>query len=49
MVAEPAKLTRVALALVAPASAVHVVVTTEDAAGDDVDALTAAGVAVKKV
>ncbi|GAA2372656.1 DeoR family transcriptional regulator [Catellatospora methionotrophica] len=49
VVAEPAKLSRVALALVAPVSAVHVVVTTEDASDEDVHALTTAGVVVERV
>ncbi|WP_261953714.1 DeoR/GlpR family DNA-binding transcription regulator [Streptomyces nigrescens] len=48
-VAESAKLTRTALAFVAPASALHAVVTDEAAPGDEADALAAAGVTVRKV
>ncbi|WP_433603879.1 DeoR/GlpR family DNA-binding transcription regulator [Dactylosporangium sp. CA-139114] len=49
VVAEPAKLSRTALAFVAPVSAFSLVVTTEDAAEDDADALTAAGTVVRRV
>jgi DeoR/GlpR family transcriptional regulator of sugar metabolism len=45
-VAEPAKLTRTALAFVAPVSALGLVVTTTDAAERDTAALTAAGTVV---
>lgn len=48
-VAEAAKLTRTALAFVAPASALHAVVTDEAAPSDEADALAAAGVTVRKV
>lgn len=48
-VAEAAKLTRTALALVAPAASVHVVVTDEDAAEEETDALVTAGVSVRRV
>ena len=45
-VAEPAKFTRTALAHVAPASALHTVVTTAEAAEEDLASLTAAGTVV---
>ncbi len=45
-VADPAKLARTALAFVAPASALHVVVTTHDAPTDATEALTTAGAVV---
>jgi DeoR/GlpR family transcriptional regulator of sugar metabolism len=48
-VAEAAKFARTALAFVAPASALHTVVTEDDAPDDEADALTAAGVAVRRV
>ncbi len=48
-VAEAAKLSRTALALVAPAAALHAVVTTDDAPDAEVDALKALGVAVRRV
>ncbi|MFD8544546.1 DeoR/GlpR family DNA-binding transcription regulator [Streptomyces sp. NPDC059649] len=48
-VAESAKLTRTALAFVAPASALHAVVTDEAAPSDEADALAAVGVTVRKV
>lgn len=48
-VTEAAKLSRTALALVAPASALHAVVTTDDAPDEEVDALKALGVAVRRV
>ncbi|MGC4807644.1 DeoR/GlpR family DNA-binding transcription regulator [Micromonospora sp. DT233] len=47
-VAEAAKLSRTALAFVAPASALHSVVTSDDAPDDEVDALSAAGVVVRR-
>lgn len=49
VVAEAAKLSRTALALVAPAAALHAVVTTDDAPHEEVDALKALGVAVRQV
>ncbi len=49
VVAEAAKLSRTALALVAPAAALHAVVTTDDAPDEEVDALKALGVAVRQV
>ncbi len=49
VVAEAAKLSRTALALVAPAAALHAVVTTADAPDEEVDALKALGVAVRQV
>jgi DeoR/GlpR family transcriptional regulator of sugar metabolism len=49
VVAEAAKLTRTALALVAPASALHALVTEESAPVEETDALAAAGVTVRKV
>lgn len=48
-VAEAAKLSRTALAFVAPASALHTVVTGDDAPADEADALEAAGVVVRRV
>ncbi|WP_155385348.1 DeoR/GlpR family DNA-binding transcription regulator [Catellatospora paridis] len=48
-VTEPAKLSRTALAFVAPASALHVVVTTTEAADEEVQALASIGVAVEQV
>jgi DeoR/GlpR family transcriptional regulator of sugar metabolism len=48
-VAEAAKFSRTALAFVAPASALHVVVTGADAPNDEADALDAAGVVVRRV
>jgi DeoR/GlpR family transcriptional regulator of sugar metabolism len=48
-VADPAKFSRTALAFVAPVSALSMVVTTEDAAEEDTNALTAAGTIVHKV
>ncbi|MFI9029479.1 DeoR/GlpR family DNA-binding transcription regulator [Streptomyces sp. NPDC053560] len=48
-VAEADKLSRTALALVAPASALHTVITDESAPDEETDALTAAGVTVQKV
>jgi DeoR/GlpR family transcriptional regulator of sugar metabolism len=48
-VAEATKLSRTALAFVAPVSALHAVITDEAAPHDEVDALAAAGVAVRKV
>jgi len=48
-VTEAAKLSRTALALVAPASALDAVVTTDDAPDEEVDALTSLGVAVRRV
>ncbi|MEU3791101.1 DeoR/GlpR family DNA-binding transcription regulator [Streptomyces fructofermentans] len=48
-VAEGAKLTRTALAFVAPVSALHAVVTDGSAPEDGTDRLTAAGVTVRKV
>ncbi|MEV6757669.1 DeoR/GlpR family DNA-binding transcription regulator [Streptomyces sp. NPDC051214] len=48
-VAEAAKLSRTALAFVAPAAALHAVVTDEDAQQDETDALAAAGVTVRRV
>jgi DeoR/GlpR family transcriptional regulator of sugar metabolism len=48
-VAEAAKFARTALAFVAPASALHTVVTEDDAPDDEADALAAAGVAVRRV
>nr|WP_245878087.1 DeoR/GlpR family DNA-binding transcription regulator [Streptosporangium subroseum] len=48
-VTEAAKFSRTALAFVAPASALHAVVTTDDAPNDEVDALDAAGIAVRRV
>ncbi|MDH6544270.1 DeoR/GlpR family transcriptional regulator of sugar metabolism [Streptomyces sp. SPB4] len=47
-VAEPAKLSRTALAHVIPASRLHAVVTGEDAPAEAVGALTAEGVTVRK-
>lgn len=47
-VAESPKLSRTALAFVAPASALHAVVTDEDAEQDETDALAAAGVTVRR-
>ncbi|WP_093613238.1 DeoR/GlpR family DNA-binding transcription regulator [Actinoplanes philippinensis] len=47
--ADPAKLTRTALAHVAPVSALDVVVTTEDAPDEQTGALTAAGTIVRRV
>ncbi|GGM09292.1 DeoR/GlpR family DNA-binding transcription regulator [Dactylosporangium sucinum] len=47
--AEPAKLSRTALAFVAPVSALSMVVTTDDAAEEDTTALTAAGTIVHRV
>lgn len=49
VVAEAAKLSRTALALVAPAAALHAVVSTADAPDEEVDALKALGVAVRQV
>ncbi|WP_433663928.1 DeoR/GlpR family DNA-binding transcription regulator [Nocardia sp. CA-128927] len=49
VVTEAAKLSRTALAFVAPATALHAVVTDEAAAHDDSDALTAAGIIVQRV
>lgn len=49
VVAEAAKLSRTALALVAPAAALHAVVTTADAPDEEVDALKALGAAVRQV
>jgi DeoR/GlpR family transcriptional regulator of sugar metabolism len=48
-VTEGAKLARTALAFVAPASALHAVVTDTDAPDDQIDLLTKAGVAVRQV
>jgi DeoR/GlpR family transcriptional regulator of sugar metabolism len=48
-VAEAAKLSRTALAFVAPASALHTVVTDEAAPQEETDALATAGVTVRKV
>ncbi|MFQ6326867.1 DeoR/GlpR family DNA-binding transcription regulator [Nocardia sp. CWNU-33] len=48
-VAESTKLSRTALAFVAPASALHAVVTDESADADETAALTDAGVIVRKV
>lgn len=48
-VADAPKLSRTALAFVAPASALHAVVTDEAAEQDETDALAAAGVTVRKV
>jgi DeoR/GlpR family transcriptional regulator of sugar metabolism len=48
-VAEAAKLSRTALAFVAPASALHAVVTDQAAPDEESHALTAAGVTVRKV
>ena len=48
-VTESAKLSRTALAHVAPASALHAVITDEDAPAEETEALTAAGVTVRKV
>ena len=47
-VAEAAKLSRTALAFVAPASALHAVVTDETAPWEETDALAAAGVTVRR-
>ncbi|MFI6046679.1 DeoR/GlpR family DNA-binding transcription regulator [Nocardia sp. NPDC051321] len=47
-VTEAAKLSRTALAFVAPVAALHVVVTDESAAPDDTAALAAAGVTVRR-
>lgn len=47
-VADGAKLHRTALALVAPATALHVVVTDENASREETDALAAAGVSVHR-
>ncbi|WP_433073726.1 DeoR/GlpR family DNA-binding transcription regulator [Dactylosporangium sp. CA-052675] len=49
VVADPAKLSRTALAFVAPVSAFSLVVTTEEAAEDDTNALAAAGTVVRRV
>ncbi|MFE1770841.1 DeoR/GlpR family DNA-binding transcription regulator [Streptomyces sp. NPDC059008] len=48
-VAEGGKLSRTALAFVAPAAALHTLVTDEAAPGEETDALTAAGVTVRTV
>lgn len=48
-VTDGAKLSRTALAFVAPATALHAVVTDETAPGGEVDALAAAGVHVRQV
>lgn len=48
-VAEAGKLSRTALAFVAPASGLHAVITDEAAPNDETDALAAAGVTVRKV
>ncbi|MGW5865301.1 DeoR/GlpR family DNA-binding transcription regulator [Streptomyces sp. NPDC055239] len=48
-VADAPKLSRTALAFVAPAAALHAVVTDEAAAHDETDALAAVGVTVRKV
>ncbi|MEU6113181.1 DeoR/GlpR family DNA-binding transcription regulator [Streptomyces sp. NPDC047117] len=48
-VAEADKLSRTALALVAPVSALHTVITDESAPDEETDALTAEGVTVQKV
>lgn len=48
-VADPAKLSRTALAFVAPVSALSMVVTTDDAAEEDTNALAAAGTVVHRV
>ena len=48
-VTEAAKLSRTALAFVTPASALHAVVTDQDAPDEETEALTAAGVTVRKV
>jgi len=48
-VADPAKLSRTALAFVAPVSALGMVVTTDDAAEEDTNALAAAGTIVRRV
>lgn len=47
-VADAAKLSRTALAFVAPASALHTVVTDDTAPAEETDALAAAGVTVRK-
>lgn len=47
-VADPTKLSRTAMAFVTPVSALHLVVTTDDAAEEDTNALTAAGTIVHK-
>ncbi|MEV0523343.1 DeoR/GlpR family DNA-binding transcription regulator [Streptomyces sp. NPDC050439] len=47
-VADAPKLSRTALAFVAPAAALHAVVTDEDADQDETDALAAAGVTVRR-
>ena len=47
-VAEPAKFCRTALAFVAPVSALSMVVTTDEAAAEDTEALTAAGTIVHR-
>ncbi|MET8147131.1 DeoR/GlpR family DNA-binding transcription regulator [Actinoplanes sp. NPDC049668] len=47
--AEPAKFTRTALAFVAPVSAISMVITTDEAAPDDIRALTDAGTTVHTV
>lgn len=48
-VADAPKFSRTALAWVAPATALHTVVTDEAAPADEIDALTAAGVTVRRV
>jgi DeoR/GlpR family transcriptional regulator of sugar metabolism len=48
-VTESAKFSRTALAFVTPASALHAVVTDQAAPDEEIDALTAAGVTVRKV
>ncbi|MFI5756743.1 DeoR/GlpR family DNA-binding transcription regulator [Streptomyces sp. NPDC051569] len=48
-VAEAAKLSRTALAFVAPVAALHTLVTEESAPGGETDAMAAAGVTVRKV
>ncbi|MBT2489530.1 DeoR/GlpR transcriptional regulator [Streptomyces sp. ISL-96] len=48
-VAEATKLSRTALAFVAPVSALHLVVTDDAASDDETDALTTAGATVRKV
>ncbi|MEU2666734.1 hypothetical protein [Micromonospora sp. NPDC007220] len=48
VVADPAKFARTALAFVAPISAISMVVTTDDVAEDDANALVAAGTIVHR-
>ena len=49
VVADPAKLSRTALAFVAPVSALNMVITTEDATEEETNALVAAGTIVHRV